>query len=81
MDVLLRYAEALRDHDSKLILVSADENIHEQLAVGRVTSVVGSQNIYTSDEWVGRTFKQAYRDASEWVDAHDVDETESPSDD
>ncbi len=81
MDVLLRYAEALRDHDSKLILVSADENVHEQLAVGRVTSVVGSQNIYTSDEWVGRTFKQAYRDASEWVDAHDVDETESPSDD
>jgi len=81
MDVLLRYAEALRDHDSKLILVSADENIHEQLAVGRVTSVVGSQNIYTSDEWVGRTFKQAYRDATEWVDAHNGDETEPSSND
>jgi SulP family sulfate permease len=81
MDVLLRYAEALRDHDSKLILVSADENVHEQLAVGRVTSVVGSQNIYTSDEWVGRTFKQAYRDAVEWVDAHGGDETEPSSDD
>ncbi len=80
MDVLLRYAEALRDHDSKLILVSADENVHEQLAVGRVTSVVGSQNIYTSDEWVGRTFKQAYRDAAEWVDAHHGDETEPSSD-
>jgi SulP family sulfate permease len=75
MDVLLRYAEALRDHDSKLVLVSADENIHEQLAVGRVTNVVGSQNIYTSDEWVGRTFKQAYRDAVEWVEAHGGGET------
>jgi SulP family sulfate permease len=81
MDVLLRYAEALRDHDSKLVLVSADENIHEQLAVGRVTSVVGSQNIYTSDEWVGRTFKQAYRDAVKWVETHGGDETESSSDD
>ena len=81
MDVLLRYAEALREHESKLMLISADENIHEQLAVARVTSVVGSQNIYTSDEWVGRTFKQAHRDAAEWVDARRGESTEPPSDD
>ncbi len=80
MDVLLRYAEILRDQESKLVLVSADENIHEQLAVARVTSVVGSQNIYTSDEWVGRTFKQAYRDATEWVDAHRGDNADPSSD-
>ncbi|VAW08704.1 Sulfate permease, partial [hydrothermal vent metagenome] len=42
MEVLYRYAEALRDADSKLILVSASENIHEQLAATRVTSVVGT---------------------------------------
>ncbi|MFV9672616.1 MAG: SulP family inorganic anion transporter [Acidimicrobiia bacterium] len=80
MDVLLRYAEALRDQESKLVLVSANDNIHEQLAVTRVTSVVGSQNIYTSDEWVGRTFKQAYRDASVWVEDHRDDSTEPQSD-
>ena len=80
MEVLLRYAEALRERDSKLVLVSADENIHEQLAVARVTSVVGSQNIYTSDEWVGRTFKEAYRDAVEWVEDHRGDDSESGSD-
>ncbi len=80
MDVLLRYAQALRDQESKLILVSANENIHEQLAVARVTSVVGSQNIYTSDEWVGRTFKQAYRDASVWVEDHRDDSAEPQSD-
>ncbi len=68
MEVLYRYAEALRDADSKLVLVAASENIHEQLAVTRVTSVVGTQNIYTSDEWVGRTIKKAYRDALEWVE-------------
>lgn len=67
MEVLYRYAEALRDADSKLVLVSASENIHEQLAVTRVTSVVGTQNIYTSDEWVGRTIKRAHHDATEWI--------------
>jgi SulP family sulfate permease len=79
MDVLLRYAEALRDQESKLVLVSADENIHEQLAVARVTAVVGSQNVYTSDEWVGRTLKQAYSDAIGWVEAHRGDATEPRS--
>ncbi len=79
MDVLLRYAEALRDQESKLMLVSADENMHEQLAAARVTSAVGSQNIYTADEWVGRTLKQAYADATEWVADHEGDEDETPS--
>lgn len=79
MDVLLRYAEVLRDQESKLMLVSASENIHEQLAVARVTSVVGSQNIYTSDEWVGKTLKQAYRDATEWVESHGGAESDHPA--
>ena len=78
MDVLLRYAEALRDQESKLMLVSASENMHEQLAVARVTSVVGSQNIYTSDEWIGKTLKQAYRDATEWVESRGGAETDPP---
>ena len=79
MDVLLRYAETLRSQGSKLVLVSASENIHEQLAVARVTNVVGSQNIYTSDEWVGKTLKQACADAAAWVEADRGDATESQS--
>jgi SulP family sulfate permease len=79
MDVLLRYAEVLRDQESKLMLVSASENMHEQLAVARVTSVVGSQNIYTSDEWVGKTLKQAHRDATEWVESHGGTENDHPA--
>ena len=57
MDVLLKYATALRDQDSDLMLVSEDENMHEQLVVGGVADVVGDENIYTSDEWVGKTVK------------------------
>ena len=79
MDVLLHYAEALRIQKSKLMLVSADKDMHAQLEVARVTDAVGSQNIYTSDEWVGRTLKQAYADATEWVADHEGDEDDTPS--
>ena len=70
MDILRRYAEELSDADSKLVIISADERIHEQLAVTRVTAVVGTENIYTSDEWVGATLKQAHTDALGWVASH-----------
>ncbi len=70
MDVLRRYAEELSDADSKLVIISADERIHEQLAVTRVTAVVGTENICTSDEWVGATLKQAHTDALGWVASH-----------
>ena len=63
MDVLLKYAQALAEADSQLMLVSANENMHEQLKVAGVTDVVGDANIYTSDEWVGKTVKRAYDDA------------------
>jgi SulP family sulfate permease len=68
MDVLRRYAEDLNASTSKLVIISADTRIHEQLAVTRVTAVVGTENIYTSDEWVGATLKRAYADAATWVE-------------
>jgi SulP family sulfate permease len=67
MDVLRRYAEELSGADSKLVIISADERIHEQLAVTHVTAVVGSENIYTSDEWLGASLKRAHTDALDWV--------------
>ncbi len=70
MDVLRRYAEDLNASNSKLVIISADERIHEQLAVTKVTGAVGSENIYTSDEWVGATLKRAYADAGSWVQMH-----------
>jgi SulP family sulfate permease len=72
MDVLRRYAEDLNGSNSKLVIISADTRIHEQLAVTRVTAAVGTENIYTSDEWVGSTLKRAHTDAVEWVGAKEV---------
>ncbi len=67
MDVLRRYAEELSAADSKLVIISGDERVHEQLAVTRVTAVVGSENLYTSDEWVGATLKRAYAESVQWI--------------
>lgn len=77
MDVLRRYAEELDGASSKLVIISADRRIHEQLAVTRVTEVVGSENIYTSDEWVGATLKRAYTDANEWVGTEGIEDQDS----
>ncbi|MGI9584980.1 MAG: SulP family inorganic anion transporter [Acidimicrobiia bacterium] len=79
MDVLRRYAESLNEVSSKLVIISADENIHQQLAATRVTAAVGTDNIYTSDEWVGATLKAAYSDAVTWVDDRNIPGEEDPT--
>ncbi len=78
MDVLLKYAQSLADADSQLMLVSANENMHEQLKVAGVADVVGDDNIYTSDEWVNKTVKGAYEDAMMLIESGAAT-TESPS--
>jgi hypothetical protein len=40
----------------------------EQLAITGVTEIVGQENIYPSDEWVGATLTRARADAVSWVD-------------
>ena len=70
MDALFRYGEALAAVDSKLMIVSANERILEQLDVTGVTDLIGAENIYPGDERVGATIKRAYADAVAWVDAH-----------
>jgi SulP family sulfate permease len=79
MDVLRRYAEDLLASNSKLVIISADERIHEQLAVTRVTAAVGTENIYTSDEWVGAALKRSYADAVDWVESRGASEQDPAS--
>lgn len=67
MDALRRYAEELSAADSKLVIISGDDRVHEQLAVTRVSAAVGSENLYMSDEWVGATLKRAYAESVAWV--------------
>lgn len=69
MDVLRRFAEALDAAGSRLLVVSANDRIIEQLAVTGITAVIGADAIYPGDERVGATLARASADAQEWVDA------------
>jgi len=77
MDVLEKFGRVLKDQGNELMLVSADENMHDQLQVAGVADLVGEQNVFTSDEWVGQTLRTAYDQAVTWVDEHPNDEVAS----
>jgi SulP family sulfate permease len=68
MEVLNRYAALLEAAESKLVLISADSAMLDQLAATGVTTTVGGENIYTSDRWLGKTVTQAWADAERWVE-------------
>jgi len=70
MDVLFRYAKALAAVDSRLVIVSANERIIEQLAVTGITDVIGDAAVYPGDERVGATVTRAYADARAWIAAN-----------
>jgi sulfate permease, SulP family len=67
MEVLERYAVKLRAVESKLVIVSASDRVIEQLAVTGVTALIGEDNVYPADEWLGATLTRAHADALEWV--------------
>jgi len=69
MDVLLRYAVALRAVGSRLVIVTDSERIREQLLATGTTDVIGTDNVYSADHRVGATVQRASDDAQAWVDA------------
>jgi SulP family sulfate permease len=65
MDVLLRYAQSLQAAGSRLVVVSTNERIDEQLALTGIADVIGPEHILRGTERVG----SAYEDATAWVEA------------
>jgi len=70
MDVLRRYAEGLAAVDSKLVLVSTNDTIEEQIGVAGITDVIGLENVYRGSERVGASLERAQADAVAWVEAN-----------
>ena len=69
MDVLLRYAQSLAAVGSRLLIVSTNPRIDEQLAVTGITAVIGRDSIYSGDERVGASVSRAQADAVAWIQA------------
>ena len=70
-DVLRRYAESLTAVASKLVLVSVNEQLTEQLRVTGLAELLGVENIYRTTDRLGEALEQAYRDALAWIAARD----------
>jgi enoyl-[acyl-carrier-protein] reductase (NADH) len=70
MDVLARYAHALRSAGCKLVVTYADEKVRDQLVVTGAAAALGQENIYESDEWLGATVRRANDDARTWIAAN-----------
>jgi hypothetical protein len=47
-----------------------NERIREQLAVTGIAELIGSANIYGSDQQVGASVRRAYEDALVWVETN-----------
>jgi hypothetical protein len=66
-DTLGRYATSLQAVGSKLMIVTDSKRVLDQLSATGVTAIIGDDNIYRSDEWLGSTARRATDDAREWV--------------
>ena len=67
LDVLARYAESLRDVDSKLVVVTDNARVIRQLRVTGAGSAIGEHNVYRSTPFIGEALRDAYHDAQEWI--------------
>ncbi len=71
IDLLRRYAESLRNVGSKLVIVSVNEQLAEQLCATGLVEFLGADNLYRSTERVGAAMERAYQDATTWVAAQE----------
>ncbi|MDH4280562.1 MAG: SulP family inorganic anion transporter, partial [Acidimicrobiia bacterium] len=68
-ETLGRYADALHAVGSKLVIVTDNNRVLGQLSTTGVIDQIGLENVYRSDEWLGRTARRAHDEARQWVAA------------
>ncbi len=52
---------------SKLVIVSVNEQLADQLLVTGLTDLIGADNLYRGNERIGAALDRAHRDAVAWV--------------
>jgi SulP family sulfate permease len=70
MDLLGRYAKALRAADSRLVVMSVEDRVLDQLEVTGAAEIIGRDHIYPADDWLGRELRSVAADSRAWVDDH-----------
>lgn len=67
LNVLRRYVEALRAHDSKLMLVGVDPTVRDQLARTGMLQTIGEENVFLATAQIGAAMNAAAAAAHEWL--------------
>jgi sulfate permease, SulP family len=67
MTVLQHYSEALRQHESKLMLVGVDPAVRDQLAKTGMLEVLGEENVFVATSQLGAALNQAVAAATVWL--------------
>ena len=70
MDLVGRYAKALRAADSRLVVMSVEDRVLDQLEVTGAAEIIGRDHIYPADDWLGRELRSVAADSRAWVDDH-----------
>lgn len=83
LDLLSDYASALREHDSRLAVVTDSDRVARQLRLTGTVELIGPERVYRSTRFIGQATRQAHADAVAWVDLHRAatDETRGVDDD
>ena len=69
LEVLIRYADALRQQESKLMLAGVDPNVREQMERTAVLHQIGRENVVLVQAGVGQALQDAVDDAEKWIAA------------
>jgi SulP family sulfate permease len=75
--VLRRYAETLRAHDSKLLLVGVDAAVLNQLERTGLLALIGQEHVFPATAQLGEALNAAVDAANAWLDQ--ADESRSAS--
>lgn len=68
VEVLRRFAHALRDADATLKLVVSEDRVVQQLEAGGLRGDLGEEHLYRGTEWVTAALRRAYHDARRQVE-------------
>jgi len=69
--VLRRYAETLRTHDSKLLLVGVDAAVLNQLERTGLLAIIGKDNVFPATAQLGEALNAAVDAANAWLGQQD----------
>jgi SulP family sulfate permease len=69
LEVIGRYANTLREQESKLMLAGIDRYVRDQIDRTGTIQSIGRENIFLATETVGESALEAVQQAEKWIDS------------